>query len=378
MEALGYSTAPAQQQAGWSAQCAGEAPIKQSCPTFSRTGSLCSTQSLLSEALQDGVCQASWRGSTLDATQDSFMAEDSEVFLASPAPEADDGSYTCAEDRGPAGFGPTYASCIEMIRQHKFNEAAVVASTRRLADGAGLDDGARMIVVSWMLEVVEEFGLQQETLHAAVTLLDRFLAASQAVPRCVLQLVAVGCMFIAAKALEVHHPSVEQMVGVAAHSFSGADLLRVERILLDALDFCITSPTPYGFLHLLTQATLAAGGADLGGGGGGGPAMERVVSLAMYLTELALLDQRSLAFPGSQLATAALLLAHLTLSRHTRAWPGVLSAAGMAEAELLLPLHAKFGQDCWCRVSQEVQPISLQAVAGGQQQQPQQLACLAQ
>lgn len=42
----------------------------------------------------------------------------------------------------------------------------------------------------------------------------------QGVPRCVLQLVAVGCMFLAAKQLEVHHPSVDQMVQVAAHSFT--------------------------------------------------------------------------------------------------------------------------------------------------------------
>jgi hypothetical protein len=44
--------------------------------------------------------------------------------------------------------------------------------------------------------------------------------------------------------------------------------------------------------------------------------MEVVVSLAMYLTELALLDQTCLVFPGSHLATAALLLAHTTLSGH--------------------------------------------------------------
>lgn len=40
------------------------------------------------------------------------------------------------------------------------------------------DAGARMIVVSWMVEVAEEFRLQQETLHASVLLLDRFLGAS--------------------------------------------------------------------------------------------------------------------------------------------------------------------------------------------------------
>jgi len=53
--------------------------------------------------------------------------------------------------------------------------------------------------------------------------------------------------------LQVHHPNVEQMVAVAAHSFTAADLLRVERILLDALEFNIAAPTAYGCLHLLTQ-----------------------------------------------------------------------------------------------------------------------------
>jgi hypothetical protein len=35
-----------------------------------------------------------------------------------------------------------------------------------------------MVVVSWLVEVADEFGLQQESLHAAVGLLDRFLATS--------------------------------------------------------------------------------------------------------------------------------------------------------------------------------------------------------
>lgn len=34
------------------------------------------------------------------------------------------------------------------------------------------------MVVSWLVEVAEEFGLQQESLHTAVALLDRFLAGA--------------------------------------------------------------------------------------------------------------------------------------------------------------------------------------------------------
>jgi len=114
--------------------------------------------------------------------------------------------------------------------------------------------------------------------------------------------------------------------------------------------------------------------------------MDVVVSLAMYLTELALLDSSCLAFPGSHVASAALLLAHATLSRHCEAWPAVLAAAGLTEgqleavlaalgrlhvaaamppspqlAELLQPLKLKFGQDCWCCVSMRISPLALQA-----------------
>lgn len=73
----------------------------------------------------------------------------------------------------------------------------------------------------------------------------------------------------AARCMQVHHPRVEQMVAVAAHSFTAGDLLRMERVLLDALRFSITGPTAYTFLHLLTQARQApargaAGSAEAG------------------------------------------------------------------------------------------------------------------
>lgn len=66
----------------------------------------------------------------------------------------------------------------EMISRHKENELQAWQQTQRLAAGDVIDSGSRMIVVSWLIEVAEDFGLAQETLHAAVALLDRFLATS--------------------------------------------------------------------------------------------------------------------------------------------------------------------------------------------------------
>jgi hypothetical protein len=63
----------------------------------------------------------------------------------------------------------------------------------------------RAVVVSWLVEVAGEFRLQPETLHLSVALLDRFLsaAAPHGVPRGVLQMVAVSCVMVACKGLEV-------------------------------------------------------------------------------------------------------------------------------------------------------------------------------
>lgn len=45
--------------------------------------------------------------------------------------------------------------------------------------GSGLTPEMRTIAVSWLVEVVGEFQLQQETLFLAVSYLDRFLSVAQ-------------------------------------------------------------------------------------------------------------------------------------------------------------------------------------------------------
>jgi hypothetical protein len=51
----------------------------------------------------------------------------------------------------------------------------------------------------------------------------------------------------------VNHPSVEQLTAIAANCFTSQDLLRMERVLLDSLDFHITNQTGFSFLHLDAQ-----------------------------------------------------------------------------------------------------------------------------
>lgn len=65
-----------------------------------------------------------------------------------------------------------------------------------------LSASMRAILLDWMMEVSEEFGLKRETFHIAVNLIDRYLSVQLSVKKREFQLIGVTCLYIAAK-LEV-------------------------------------------------------------------------------------------------------------------------------------------------------------------------------
>lgn len=71
-----------------------------------------------------------------------------------------------------------------------------------------VDAHKRLVLVDWLIEVVDEFVLSQESLYLAISLLDRFLSM-QAVPRCQLQLLGVTCLWVASKYEEVLPPALQ-------------------------------------------------------------------------------------------------------------------------------------------------------------------------
>ena len=56
----------------------------------------------------------------------------------------------------------------------------------------------RVVLVDWLAEVVEEYKLCAETLHLAVSYLDRFLSYTTSVKRAMLQLVGTVALLLAA------------------------------------------------------------------------------------------------------------------------------------------------------------------------------------
>lgn len=106
----------------------------------------------------------------------------------------------------------------------------------------------RTILVDWLVEVGEEYRLQNETLCLAVSYIDRFLSVMSVV-RAKLQLVGTAAMFIAAKYEEIYPPDVGEFVYITDKTYTKKQVLRMEQLILKVLTFDLCVPTTSVFLN---------------------------------------------------------------------------------------------------------------------------------
>uniref|UniRef100_A0A8D0H1P5 Cyclin-A2 n=1 Tax=Sphenodon punctatus TaxID=8508 RepID=A0A8D0H1P5_SPHPU len=183
-----------------------------------------------------------------------------------------------------------------------------------------ITNNMRAILVDWLVEVGEEYKLQNETLHLAVNYIDRFLS-SMSVLRGKLQLVGTAAMLLASKFEEIYPPEVAEFVYITDDTYTKKQVLRMEHLVLKVLSFDLAAPTINQFLtqYLLHQ-----------------PANAQLESLAMYLGELSLIDADPyLKYLPSVIAAAAFHLAVYII--HGQTWPGSLSRMTGYTLESLKP-----------------------------------------
>ena len=106
----------------------------------------------------------------------------------------------------------------------------------------------RRVLVDWMCEAGDEFGLHISTMHVAVMFLDRFLH-KVVVARNELQLVAIACILIAAKYEEIYEivPTLSDMNRHAQWAFSADAIQHMEFEVLRKLNWCLGTFTPLHF-----------------------------------------------------------------------------------------------------------------------------------
>ncbi|XP_064918220.1 cyclin-A2 [Columba livia] len=208
-----------------------------------------------------------------------------------------------AEERKPnVNNVPDYISDIHTyLREMEVKCKPKVGYMKKQPD---ITNSMRAILVDWLVEVGEEYKLQNETLHLAVNYIDRFLS-SMSVLRGKLQLVGTAAMLLASKFEEIYPPEVAEFVYITDDTYTKKQVLRMEHLILKVLSFDLAAPTINQFLtqYFLHQQTSA-----------------KVESLSMYLGELSLIDADPyLKYLPSVIAAAAFHLADYTITGQT--WP---------------------------------------------------------
>ncbi|KAJ7997205.1 hypothetical protein DPEC_G00226550 [Dallia pectoralis] len=106
-------------------------------------------------------------------------------------------------------------------------------------------------VILWLGEMCKLFNFCQETLALGVCVLNRLLATVKAQPK-YLKCIALTSLILSAKITEEDEVigSVKDLVAQSGCNFSTAEILRMERIMLDKLNWDLYAATPIDFVYI--------------------------------------------------------------------------------------------------------------------------------
>ena len=242
-----------------------------------------------------------------------------------------------------------------------------------------INERMRAVLVDWLVDVHWKYKQQPETLHLAVSIIDRYLTA---VPthRSELQLVGCTALLLASKHEESFRKevTVADMVYVCDSMYTAADVRGMETRILAALSFRLSAPTAYTFMTRLLKAASAsqmllqqqqlyvpsalisspgvalllplnflspqplppAPSASSSSGGSArasrsDPDDVRLSHFAMFLLDSTLQEYAALRFLPSELAAAAMNVALRSGHAGRAAWtPSLEEASGYSEAAL--------------------------------------------
>nr|XP_039268581.1 G2/mitotic-specific cyclin-A-like isoform X1 [Styela clava]XP_039268582.1 G2/mitotic-specific cyclin-A-like isoform X1 [Styela clava] len=151
----------------------------------------------------------------------------------------------------------------------------------------------RTKLVDWLIEVQDEYKLENETASLAVAYSDRFLSM-MSVTRSKLQLLGTTAMFVAAKYEEIYPPDSDEFAYVTADTYSKSEVLLMERLLLRVLGSSLAVPTANQFVGLLLHNSNAT---------------IQFRSFATYLSEITMLYDRYHKYSYSVLAASSISVA---------------------------------------------------------------------
>ena len=203
----------------------------------------------------------------------------------------------------------------------------------------------RPYLLDFLIEAHAAFGLTEDSLFLAVSILDRY-CSKRVVYRKHYQLVGCTALLIAAKYNECSKkvPHVKELTNMCCGLYEENMFIQMERHIMMTLDWHIGAPTVEGFL----SAALADAPQDV-----------EVEHMSLYILGIALFHRDLVAKRPSELACASLALARIILNRpelHHCHWASQFNSETLVSLshQLHRPssiLHQKFRSSQLSRVS---------------------------
>lgn len=185
----------------------------------------------------------------------------------------------------------------DIYAYYKKSESSGCVSPTYMDRQSDINEKMRAILIDWLIEVHYKFELMDETLFLAINLIDRFLERCTVV-RKKLQLVGVTAMLLACKYEEVSVPLVEDFVLISDNAYTRIEVLDMEKLMVNTLQFNMSVPTPYMFMKRFLKAALSD---------------KKLELLSFFIIEVCLVEYEMLRFPPSLLAAAAIYTAQCSL-----------------------------------------------------------------
>ncbi|XP_010242887.1 PREDICTED: G2/mitotic-specific cyclin-2-like [Nelumbo nucifera] len=221
----------------------------------------------------------------------------------------------------------------DIYAYYRKTESCSCVSPNYMEKQFDINEKMRAILVDWLIEVHYKFELMDETLFLTINLIDRFLER-QTVVRKKLQLVGVTAMLLACKYEEVSVPVVEDLILISDKAYTRKEVLEMERLMVNTLQFNLSVPTPYVFMRRFLKAAQSD---------------KKLELLSFFMIELSLVEYEMLKFPPSLLAAAAIYTAQCTVNRFkhwnkTSEWHTSYSEDQLLEcSKLMVAFHQKAG-----------------------------------